>query len=243
MIVAVDGGSSHMSGYFLPRKDAATTLAAFMSYHIKSKCQTGKKLKLVWVDAGQEWVNELWAAYLGNHGIVLKITTPYAHAQNGLAERANHMILEGMCYMLAESGLPKESWAEVAATQIYTRNLLPSAWHPGTIPNEAWTGRRQCMDHLQPWGCLAWAKIPEELVRSKLDPRLVKTRLVGYTNGGYRLYDQRSRSVVTSRDVIFDEGVGHRSLTVINDSEEVPPALPTAPAPSTPQPGQVIAPL
>ncbi|KAG5719221.1 hypothetical protein E4T56_gene13428 [Termitomyces sp. T112] len=229
------GGSSHMSVYFLTRKDSSTTLTALSAYHVESEQQTGRKLKEVRVDAGREWVNEMWTMYLGEHGIILQVTTLYAHAQNGLVERANRTILEGVCCMLAESGLPKELWAEAAAAQIYMRNLLPTSRHPGIVPKESWTGKRQRVDHLRPWGCLAWAKVPEELVKSKLDPRSVRTRLVGYVNSGYRLYNQGSRTIVTSRDVIFEEGKGHQALTILDaDEEENHPLNTPTPANTTP---------
>lgn len=141
MMVAVDGGSSHITVYFLSRKDAATTLTAFTIYHAESERQTGRKLREVRVDAGWEWVNKSWSTYFGTHGIVLHVTTPYAHAQNGVAERANRTIMEGVRCVLAESGLPKNLWAEAASTQVYTRNLLPTSHHPNTIPKETWTGR------------------------------------------------------------------------------------------------------
>ena len=96
MMVAVDGGSSYLSVFFLTRKDSPTTLTALSSYHTESEHQTGRKLREVRVNAGCEWVNEAWSAYLGTHGIVLKVTTPYAHAQNGVTERANRTILEGV---------------------------------------------------------------------------------------------------------------------------------------------------
>ena len=144
-----------MSGYFLTRKDATSTLAAFSLYHLKSECQTGQKLCEVRVDAAHEWLNKAWTAYLNGHGIMLKVTTPYAHAQNGLVEWANRTIFEGVQCMLVESGLPKDLWAEAAAMQIYIQNLLPSSRHPGIIPKEAWMGRWQRVDHLRLWGCLA----------------------------------------------------------------------------------------
>lgn len=139
MMVAVDGGSSHISLFFLTRKDSSTTLTAFITYHTESECQTGRKLHEVRVDAGREWLNELWMTYMATHGIILRVTTPYAHAQNSVAERANWTILKGMCCVLAESGLPKELWAEAAAAQAYTCNLLPSLQHPNKISQEAWT--------------------------------------------------------------------------------------------------------
>lgn len=96
MMVAVDGDSSHMTAYFLARKDATTTLTAFTSYHVESERQTERKLHEVRVNTTQEWINEAWTAYLNRHGIILKVTTLYAHAQNGVADRANWTILEGV---------------------------------------------------------------------------------------------------------------------------------------------------
>ena len=127
MMVAVDGGSSHLSVFFLTRKDSNTTLMALTSYHTESERQTGRRLWEVRVDAGREWVNKTWSTYLGTHSIILKVMTPYAHAQNGVAERANCTILEGVRCVLAESSLPKELWAKAAAAQVHTRNLLPSS--------------------------------------------------------------------------------------------------------------------
>lgn len=142
---------------------------------------------------------------------------------------------KGLKHHTYGSYLPKELWAEAAVAQVHTRNLLPLSRHPNTIPKEVWTGRHQHVDHLCPWGCLAWAKVPEELIRSKLDPRSVKARLVGYANSGYRLYDPRSRTIVTSRDVIFEEGIGHRPLMVLDEMrDDETPHETTLPAPSAP---------
>ncbi len=41
-------------------------------------------------------------------------------------------------------------------------NLLPSARHPGIIPEEKWTGERQDVGHIRVWGCIAYAYIPSE---------------------------------------------------------------------------------
>ena len=80
MIVTVDRETSYMSVFFLTRKDLGTTLIAFTIYHVESERQMGRKLCKVRVDASREWVNESWLAYLREHGIVLKVTTLYAHA-------------------------------------------------------------------------------------------------------------------------------------------------------------------
>ena len=82
---------------------------------------------------------------------------------------------------------------------------------------------------------MAWAKVPKELIRSKLDPRSVRTHLVGYANSGYCLYDQISQTIVTSRDVIFEEGVGHCPLTILTVPEDEPTTLAVRTDPNTQQ--------
>ena len=77
-----------------------------------------------------------------------------------------------------------------------------------------------CWDCVNWVGCLAWAKVLDELIKSKLEPRSVRVRLVGYANSGYRLYDHTSRSIVTSCNVIFEEGTRHRPLTVLGEGED-----------------------
>ena len=86
-------------------------------YHTQSERQTGKKLMKARVDAGREWVNEMWNTYCANHGIVLVVTMPYAHAQNGYAKQCIQTVIKGVHYVLAKSKLPKCLWAEAAATR------------------------------------------------------------------------------------------------------------------------------
>ncbi|KAG6873637.1 hypothetical protein C0992_008496 [Termitomyces sp. T32_za158] len=61
---------------------------------------------------------------------------------------------------------------------------------------------------------------PEELIKSKLDPCSVKTQLVGYANSGYQLFNQENWMIMTLRDVIFEEGTGHRALTILDSGDE-----------------------
>ena len=114
------------------------------------------------------------------------------YSQNGFIERAIWTIIDGVRYMLVESGLLKELWAEAAATQIHTQNCLLSVQHEG-VPEEKWSGKRQNMVYLRPFGCIMFAKVLKELIKSKLEPKLVKCVLVGYAGmGGYCLFDKTS---------------------------------------------------
>lgn len=90
---------------------------------------------------GREWRNEKWDEFLREKGIIMESGAPYAHGQNGVAERGIRTVIERVRCMLADSGLPKGLWAEAAATAIYLDNFIPSARNPGVIPWEMWTGK------------------------------------------------------------------------------------------------------
>ena len=60
--------------------------------------------------------------------------------------------------------------------------------------------------------CEAYVHVPKEL-RAKLDPKSRKCIFVGYgLDGqfGYRLWDPKSRSILCSSDVVFNETKMHR---------------------------------
>ena len=52
--------------------------------------------------------------------------------------------------------------------------------------------------------------------------------MVGYTagKGGYWLFDHATRAIITSHDVIFDKGIGHCSLTFIEEADNLSEDLP-----------------
>lgn len=190
MMLVTDGASSVKHGYFLTHKSADVTLQALKDYVAEAETQTGKKLKRIRVDMGKEWRNEKWDEFLREKGIVMESGAPYAHRQNGVAERGIRTVIECIRCMLADSGLPKGLWAKAAATAIYLDNFIPSARHPGVVPWEVWTGKRQDVSHLRPFGCTAYAKIAPEIDQSKLLPRSIKYVMIGYFGrSAYKLYD------------------------------------------------------
>ena len=95
------------------------------------------------------------------------------------------------------------------------------------IPLELLTGKRQDVSHLCVFGAKCWAKIPtvhgtQVIGGSKLDPRAVECRFLGYAGGrgNYKVQDLVSRRVLVSHDVIFEEGEPHR--TSPNVGENIP---------------------
>lgn len=209
-----DGGSSYCLPYFIPDKSADSTLSAFKAFKRQAETVTGHQLKHIRTDQGSEFKNEKWATFCTEEGIIHEFTAPYTHEQVGVAERGHRTILERARCMLKDAGLPGEFWAEAVSTACYLKNLSPSRRHPTKTPIEIWSGRRPDVSHLRPFGCTAYVKVPDEL-RQKLDPKSHACILLGYFPGRmYRLMDPVTRRIYQSRDVVFDEGSGHRSRQV-----------------------------
>ncbi len=59
------------------------------------------------------------------------------------------------------------------------------------------------LDHLQPFGCQVFYR--DHRNPSKLAPRYKEGLLMGFVDGthNYRIWDTKSNSVITSRDVVF----------------------------------------
>jgi len=93
------------------------------------------------------------------------------------------------------------------------------------IPLEAFTGQHQNISHLRVFGARCWAKVPtvhgaQVTGGSKLDPRGVECRFIGYAggSGNYKVQDLPSRRVLVSRDVIFEEGQPRRTSPNVGEN-------------------------
>jgi hypothetical protein len=84
--------------------------------------------------------------------------------------------------MLKHAGLPDAFWAEAAATAVYIKNrLLHSTLDQGTkSPYMVMYKKTPDVGNLRIFGCIAYAHIPKENRKSKLDDRARKCILLGY---------------------------------------------------------------
>jgi len=121
-----------------------------------------------------------------------------------------YTILDGTRTVLAESGLPMKYWADAVWTVVYIWNLLPNSRQSKAIPAELWTRQHQDISYLWPFGYTSYAHIPLDLSFSKLNPRSVKTALLGYFGyNRYKLLDKNTSTIFKSRDIIFKEEITH----------------------------------
>ena len=186
LMIVVDAGTSYKWGAYLSDKSDDMTLAAFESFRTRAETMTGHKIRRLRTDGA--FGSAAWEAYCQQHGITHEVTAPHSSAQNGLAERAIRTTMDDVRTLLRDSDLSHYYWAEAAAYSIDTRNLIPSRRHPDKIPLESFSGKRQNVAHLRVFGAKCWAKIPtnhgvQVTGGSKLDPKSVECRLLGYASG------------------------------------------------------------
>jgi hypothetical protein len=225
-MAVIDGGMSYKYGAYLADKSDSSTIPAFDQFQVTAKSLSGGKIRCLRTDRAFD--SMAWAEYCCEHGIVHEFTAPHSSAQNGLAEHAIRTTMDDVHTLLHDSGLGHLYWAEAAAYSIATRNIVLSRRHPGKVPLESLTGKRQSVSHLRVFGAKCWAKIPtvnSALVTggSKLDPRSTECRLLGYAggNGNYRVQAVPSRHVFVSRDVIFEEGQPHCTSPSVGETTDL----------------------
>ena len=160
------------------------------------------------MDGAPELSEGLMGAHIRGRGITIQVTAPYAHQQNGKAERYVRTLEDDMQTLLADSGLPFSFWGWAVRTAQYVRNRLPTSVLPsGITPFERYHGRKPDLSHLRVWGCQCFVIIPPEL-RSKGGPRRFEAIFVGYDEDrvGWYVCDKKN-AVHFSRDVVFNESV------------------------------------
>jgi len=131
-------------------------------------------------------------------------TPPNAHAQNGRVERVHLTVLNGVRTVLTHCGLGPEFWAEAANYIAYTRNRTPCG-PEHKIPDDCWRNKLNRHDHLQPFGCKVFYRDHRQI--NKLQPRYKEALLMGYQDGthNYRVWDVNTKSIATTRDVVFTD--------------------------------------
>ena len=94
--------------------------------------------------------------YLAEKGILWESTVPYAHEQNGTAERGNWTIQEKARTSLIDAGLLRTLWAEALSTAVYLVNRSPTS-QMMTTPYKALHRKAPDLSNLQVFGCTVYA--------------------------------------------------------------------------------------
>ena len=211
-----DFAAARKKSYFLEDRKAVTVLAVLKLYKGVAESVTGMRMVFIRTDNAPEFLSQIVQDWFKSVGIIHIPGPPYSSAANGTAERGIGHKTATVRAMMIDSGLATKWWAEAWAASDRSDNLLPTSRKPGLIPEVIFMGKKQDAGHLRVWGCTAYVHIPKEWGKDKVDPRGLKGRMIGYdleSHGTYRILIPETSEIIHSRDVIFKEGTGHRTLT------------------------------
>ena len=159
-------------------------------------------------DGGAELISAATYEFLSDNNITFSHTNAYTPEQNGHVERIQGT-LDGMSNAsLHHANLGEEWKCHAWACAIQTFERLPTATDRGYMsPFEYKHGRKPDLDELRTFGCRAWVHIPQEQRRKGEIVNALEGMFVGYgdVQPGWKVYVFKTKQIVTSSDVIFDE--------------------------------------
>ena len=179
---------------------------AFIDFHNLVINHFSSKIHVLRSDNGAEYTSNAMTEYLSKNGIIHETSCVATPQQNGVSERKNRDLLEKTRSLLFQMNVPKKYLSYAVLTATYIINRLPTRVLNGKSPWQVLKGRDINLSHLRVFGCSCYVRVqPKD--RDKLDPKAVKMVFLGYspTQKGYKCYNPKTRKVLVSRDVKFDE--------------------------------------
>ncbi|CAI7762359.1 unnamed protein product [Closterium sp. NIES-54] len=131
VITFIDAATRYVWHLDLPSRDMA--FEAFVAWLSVAERESGAKLKSFQSDGGGEYQSQRFRQYLAERGIKRLISLPYAHQQQGVAERMNRTLQNTMRKLLHGMRLPNHQWLEAMDHAVMLHNLLSLS----SLPNNA----------------------------------------------------------------------------------------------------------
>jgi hypothetical protein len=194
------------------RKTAEVAYKNFTNFKNRLETITGSRLKTLRTDGGKEFKGPFTQSLL-DAGISHEESIPYTHTSLGKLERANQTIMRQGRAGHVFSKLPKEYYGE---SQLFATHVFNVTVHGSeTItPHEKLYGTVPDISNLYPFGTICYTAVPSEK-RNKNDNTGERCRLIGFggeTRKGWKLLRESDRSIVFSRDVLFDINTNPEAL-------------------------------
>nr|GFB15014.1 integrase, catalytic region, zinc finger, CCHC-type, peptidase aspartic, catalytic [Tanacetum cinerariifolium] len=157
-------------------------------------------------DNGTEFVNQSLRDYYEEVDISHETSVARSPQQNGVVERRNRTLIEAARTMLIYAQAPLFLWAEAVATAGFTQNQSIICLRHGKTLYELMHGKQPDLSFFHVFGALCYPTNDSENV-GKLQPKADIGIFIGYapTKKAFRIYNRRTRQIVETIHVDFDE--------------------------------------
>ncbi|KAJ9538853.1 LOW QUALITY PROTEIN: hypothetical protein OSB04_031586 [Centaurea solstitialis] len=204
VLVIVDSFSRYTWVNFLRRKDGAPDIIISFIRNVRLQLP----IQVIRTDNGTEFKNRTLDSFLDSLIITHTFSATRTPQQNGVVERKNRTLVEAARTMLASSKLPLHFWAEAVASACFTQNRSLIHKRFMKTPYELVYNRPPSIKFLRVFGCECYVKNDKDNL-DKFSPKGDEGVFIGYAKDclSYRIYNKKTRCVVESTNVDFEEGI------------------------------------
>ncbi|GJR51499.1 retrovirus-related pol polyprotein from transposon TNT 1-94 [Tanacetum coccineum] len=164
------------------------------------------KVYKIRTDNGTEFKNITLKADYEKLGIMQQFPIAHTPQQNGVVERRNRTLVEAARTMLIFSRLPEFLWAEAVATTCFTQNRSIIHTRYNKTPYELLRGQKPNIAYFHVFGSLCYPTNDRDDL-GKMKPKADIGVFIGYseTSTGFRIYNRRTKMIMETIHVKFDE--------------------------------------
>ena len=201
-VLFVDDATRFTTVHFLKWKDEASQKVIEYLAYLRVQ---GKPPKVIHVDRGKEFMNEILSSWCRAHGITMDATAPYSPLQNGVAERMNRTLVELARAMLKGQNMPEFLWESAVAHAAYVRNRAYTRVLERVTPYELWFGSKPSVAHLREFGVPVWVLLQGQKVPCKMLSKSQRRAFVGFEDGlkAMKYYNAESQKILILRNFRF----------------------------------------
>ncbi|GJX62969.1 retrovirus-related pol polyprotein from transposon TNT 1-94, partial [Tanacetum coccineum] len=204
ILVIVDDFSRFTWVYFLRSKDETPEI--IKKFIAQAQLNYKAKVCKIRTDNGTEFKNATLKAYYEKLGIMQQFLIACTPQQNGVVERRNCILVEAACTMLIYLRLREFLSAEAVATACFTQNWLIINTRHNKTPYELLRGRKPNVEYFHVFGSLCYPTNDHDDL-GKMKPKADIGVFIGYseTSRGFRIYNRRTKRIMETIHVKFDE--------------------------------------
>ncbi|GJT68082.1 retrovirus-related pol polyprotein from transposon TNT 1-94 [Tanacetum coccineum] len=165
-----------------------------------------KTVRYIRTDNGTEFVNQVLTEFYESIGIFHQKSVPRTPQQNDVFKRWSRTLMEAARIILIFSKVPMFLWAEVVATSCYTQNRSLIHTRHNKTPYEPVHDKKPDLKFLRVFGALCYPTNDSEyLGKLKATADIGIFFVYAPNRKGYRIYNKRTRRIMETIHVQFDE--------------------------------------
>ncbi|GKA58816.1 retrovirus-related pol polyprotein from transposon TNT 1-94 [Tanacetum coccineum] len=202
-LVPMDDYSRYTWVYFLRSKDETSEI--IKKFIAQARLNYKAKVCKIRTDNGTEFKNTSLKAHYEKLGIMQQFSITRTPQQNGVVERRNRTLVAART-MLIFSRLPEFLCAEAVATTCFTQNRSNIHTRYNKTPFELLRDRKPNIAYFHVFGSLCYPTNDRDDL-GKMKPKADIGVFIGYseTSTGFRIYNWRTKMIMETIHVKFDE--------------------------------------